>query len=782
MARVAVRWWIWLGGALLAVAGIWWAGMQVGFWNQPEVARTADTTPPTYIGRAACAECHAAQQASWTGSHHDLAMQEATAATVLGDFNDARFEYAGIVSEFFRRDGKFMVRTDGADGALADFEVRYVFGVTPLQQYLLELPGGRLQALSIAWDTRPVEQGGQRWFHLYPDEKIRHDDELHWTGLQQNWNYMCAECHSTNLQRNYDAAKRSYATTWSEIDVSCESCHGPGSNHVAWARDGSDASNSQSDSRGLVVQLDERRGVNWTIDAQTGKPARSAIRKTSRELDTCARCHSRRGQVWADFTAGRPIGDTHRVALLDPGLYFPDGQIHDEVYEYGSFLQSRMHQAGVSCSDCHEPHSLKLRADGDAVCMTCHQAAKYETPEHHHHEAGSTGSQCVECHMPGRNYMVVDHRRDHSLRVPRPDLAAATGSPDACTACHRGQKPEWAAGKLREWLGRPPAGLQDYAEILHAGDTTATGARERLLELAGDLGQPGIARASALQRLDRITGPEMLNAVGGLLRDPNPLVRRAAAAAHRLVPADLRAGLIAVLDDPVRDVRLEATPLVAEMPAGALQPAQASARDRAMAEYVASQEVNADRPESHVNLGLLHATTGRSAEAKSAFEHALTLDPRFTPAAVNLADLHRAQGQEADAEAVLRSNLATNPDGAALHHALGLLLVRTGRADAALTELQKAAELAPDAARYGYVHAVALEGAGQRAKAIRALRQVLVRHPNDRDTIWALASYQLESGDRRSAIEAIERLMALEPGDPNVHALAERAGIAVRGP
>jgi tetratricopeptide (TPR) repeat protein len=701
-------------------------------------------------------------------------MQEATPATVLGNFDNARFEYAGIASEFFRRDGKFMVRTDGADGELADFQVRYVFGVTPLQQYLLELPGGRLQALSIAWDTRPAEQGGQRWFHLYPDEKIRHDDELHWTGLQQNWNYMCAECHSTNLQRNYDAARRSYATTWSEIDVSCEACHGPGSNHVAWAKDGADASKSQAGSRGLAVQFDERRGVSWTIDAQTGKPARSTVRTTNRELDTCARCHSRRGQVWADYTPGRPIGDTHRVASLDPGLYFPDGQIHDEVYEYGSFLQSRMHQAGVSCSDCHEPHSLKLRADGDAVCMTCHQAAKYESTEHHHHEAGSAGSQCVECHMPGRNYMVVDHRRDHSLRVPRPDLAAATGSPDACTACHRGQKPEWAAGELREWLGRPPAGLQDYAEILHAGDTGAAGARERLLELAGDLRQPGIARASALQRLDRITGPEMLNVVDALLRDPNPLVRRAAASAYRLVPADLRAGLMAVLDDPVRDVRLEATPLVAEMPAGVLQPVQAAARDRAMAEYVASQQVNADRPESHLNLGLLYAATGRHAEARAAFEQAISIDPRFVPATVNLADLLRVMGAEAEAEAILRSGIEIGPGDAALHHALGLLLVRTGQPDAALAELKEAAERPPAEARYGYVYAVALENAGRRKEAIQVLRQVLVRHPNDRDTLWALASWLIAIGDRTQAAGIAGRLASLEPDDLDVQALVDR--------
>jgi tetratricopeptide (TPR) repeat protein len=769
------RWSIWASAGVIVIAGALWAGLQGGRLKPGGPHRGPASESRHYVGRTTCATCHAEQQAAWTGSHHDLAMQEVSADTVLGDFDDANFTHSGVTTRFFRRDGKYIVRTDGSDGALADFEVRYVFGVEPLQQYLLELPGGRLQALSIAWDTRPGEQGGQRWYHLYPDETIRHDDELHWTGMQQNWNHMCAECHSTNLKRNYDAVSRTYKTTWSEIDVSCESCHGPGSKHVAWARHGDAPNDNDDGNKGLIVRLDERRNAAWTISAASGKPVRSSPRSTSRELDICARCHSRRGQIWDDYVAGKPIGDTHRVALLDAGLYFPDGQIRDEVYEHGSFLQSRMHQAGVTCSDCHDPHSQKLRAPAGEVCLTCHQAAKYQNTGHHHHEARSTGSQCIECHMPGRTYMGIDNRRDHSLRIPRPDLAESTGAPDACTSCHKDRKSAWAAGMLREWHGSMPVGLQRYAEVLHDGDMAAAGVRPRLLALARDETQPGIARASALLRLDQIRGPNELNALGVLLRDRDPLVRRAAVSAHQSLPADARAGLLPALEDAIRDVRLDAVPLIAGIPAARLKPEQLATRDRAIAEYVASQQVNAERPESHVNLGLLWATLGRPADARAAYELALSLDPRFVPAAVNLADLHRSLGQESDAESVLARALESNPREPALHHAMGLLLVRTGRSPAALNELKLAAELPPGSARYAYVYAVALDGAGRRPEAIRILRASLRQQPNDRDTLWALTNWLLDEGKRAQALEFARQLASLEPDDPDVRTLLDRA-------
>ncbi|HHH43504.1 MAG TPA: hypothetical protein ENK49_05140, partial [Gammaproteobacteria bacterium] len=188
-----------------------------------------------FVGRPVCTACHTEQAVQWSGSNHDQAMQLATSHTVLGNFDNATFTNFGVTSSFFKKNGRFMVRTVGPDGKLKDYEIKYTFGVEPLQQYLVEFPGGRLQALSLAWDTRSKQQGGQRWFHLYPDENIAYDDELHWTRPSQNWNSMCAECHSTNLEKNYDPVTRTFATSWSEIDVSCEACHGPGSNHVRWA-------------------------------------------------------------------------------------------------------------------------------------------------------------------------------------------------------------------------------------------------------------------------------------------------------------------------------------------------------------------------------------------------------------------------------------------------------------------------------------------------------------------------------------------------------------------
>ncbi|MFM1873316.1 MAG: hypothetical protein RL398_2738, partial [Planctomycetota bacterium] len=407
----------------------------------------------TFVGRAACAQCHAAESAAYADSHHDLAMQPATAATVLGDFNGATFTHYDVTSTFFRDGDTFVVRTDGRYGVMRDFPVRFVFGVTPLQQYLIDIGEGRLQSLTIAWDSRSREAGGQRWYHLYPDERIPAGDELHWTGLQQNWNYMCAECHSTDLQKGYDAEQDSYTTTWHELDVSCEACHGPGSNHLAWARDPAAHQDlGKAAGKGFPVAFDERKNVAWGRDPATGNPVRSTPRTTQKELDTCARCHARRTTFTDEVVPGRPLLDTHLPALLTEGLYHANGLMQDEVYNYQSFLQSRMHMHGVTCSDCHEPHSGKLRAPGNAVCTQCHDP-RYERPEHHRHQPESAAAQCIACHMPTVTYMGVDPRHDHSFQIPRPDLTASTGAPNACNNCHQDRDPAWATAAIQGWHG-----------------------------------------------------------------------------------------------------------------------------------------------------------------------------------------------------------------------------------------------------------------------------------------------------------------------------------------
>jgi len=761
---------------LAAVIGL--AAVGAGVWrlvaDRPPGAPAASAPPraAAYVGVAACAQCHAGAAAAWADSQHARAMQVAGETTVLGDFADAKFTHGGITSTFFRRDGRFYVNTDGPDGRPADFEIEYTFGVAPLQQYLIALGGGRLQALGIAWDARPKAAGGGRWFHLYPERAPKPGDPLHWTGLDQNWNYQCADCHSTNLRKGYDATSRTYRTTWTDLNVGCEACHGPASNHLAWATKAGDWRRFERD-KGLVVALDERKGVGWAIDAASGNAARSRPRDTSREIDACARCHARRGQFSDAWHPGQPLGDAFRVSLIEPGLYHADGQQRDEVYTYGSFVQSRMNAKGVTCSDCHEPHSARPRAAGNAVCAQCHAAGKYDVPAHTHHAAGSAGAACAACHMPATTYMVVDPRRDHGFRIPRPDRTVALGVPNACNRCHTKETAQWAASALARWFPRPDPGFQTFAEALDAGDHGAPGAQALLIRIAEDRAQPAIARASAVQRLGRYPGADTLAAARNALSDPEPSVRAAAVGALSGADAPARAQWLApLLGDPVRLVRMDAARTLAGEPEALLPPDARMRFERALDEYVAAQHFNADRPEAHAALGSLHAARGATQDAAAAYGRALEIDPTFVQAALNLADLQRASGRESDAERTLRTTLARVPRSAAAHHALGLSLVRQKRTTEALAELARAAALAPEDARFAYVYGVALRDTSRRAEAIDALRAALARHPYDRDILFALALYERDSGAVARARERARLLRELEPRNRDFARLA----------
>jgi tetratricopeptide (TPR) repeat protein/cytochrome c553 len=776
--------WLALAAAIaLSAAGAWWLDA-----NRRAPAPSPAAAPPpaaapspvaaTYVGTAACAECHAKEHGAWQGSQHDRAMQPATEKTVLGDFAKAKFAFAATTSTFFRRDGKYFVNTDGPDGKPADFEIKYTFGVEPLQQYLIELPGGRLQALGLAWDTRPKAAGGERWFHLYPDRKLRAGDPLHWTGIDQNWNYQCADCHSTNLRKGYDEKAGAFKTNWADLNVGCEACHGPGSNHVAWAKKSGDWTRHES-GKGLAVALDERRGAAWALDAATGNAARSKPRESNREIETCARCHARRGQFSDDWRPGQPFADAFRAALLEPGLYHVDGQQRDEVYTYGSFLQSRMHARGVTCSDCHDPHSGKVRAPGNAACAQCHAPAKYDAGSHTHHPAGSKGAECAACHMPTATYMVVDPRHDHSFRIPRPDRTVALGVPNACYACHAKQSAQWAADAIAKWFPQARPGFQTFAEGFHAADRGAPGAQRALIGIAADRAQPAIVRASALQRLGRFPGPATLPTLRNTLNDSDPMVRSAAVNALAGADAATRVQLLArLLGDPVRLVRMDAARALAGDSEARLAPEDRKRFESALDEYVAAQRFNADRPEAQTALGTLEATRGRDAEAVAAYRKALALDPTYVQAALNLADLYRAVAREDEAERTLREALKRSPRSAPLHHALGLALVRQKRTDAALAELALAAKLAPEEPRFAYVYGVALYDTGKRAEAMKALQSALARHPYDRAILFALAAYERASGDVARARGRAQLLRELEPENRDYARLAAELGVA----
>ncbi len=719
--------------------------------------------PNQYVGQDVCAGCHPEQTVQWSGSHHDLAMQLATDSTVLGDFTNTKLTHFGVTSSFFKKNSKFMVRTEGADGKLEDFVIKYTFGVHPLQQYLIEFPGGRLQALSLAWDTRMKEQGGQRWFHLYSNEKIAHNDELHWTKLNQNWNSMCAECHSTRLEKNYDPISKTFSTTWSEINVSCEACHGPGSDHVAWA-DRKPGWEAQNANKGLQLLLDERKGIQWKINQESGKVYRSEIRTSDKEIEMCARCHSRRSPITRDYVHGERLLDHYFPMRLGEGMYFSDGQIEDEVYVYGSFVQSKMYQAGVTCSDCHEPHSLDLKSPGNGVCLQCHQADKYNDTGHHFHKPGQLGTSCAECHMPPRIYMVVDPRHDHSMRIPRPDLSVELGTPNACNHCHQDKSSQWAAEQVVNWYGRTPKGSQVYATMLHAARNEMPDAGNGLAVLIRDKQTPDIVRATALAEI----GPYLNRATFDVLTaghaDDNPMVRAATLTTLEAAPSKLQAGLAwRLLNDPVRAVRIEAARVLAAIPADEMAKDKRAMLENRINEYIESQLVMAERPGAQMNLGNLYVARGEADKAVTAYLTATTLDPRYVPGYINLAHFYGLRGEEVKAENILRQAARSIPDNGYLQHALGLSLVRQKRADEAVEALRLAARLNPKNARYLYVFAVALNSMGEPKQAIMVLQGAHNAHPNNVDILNALIAFNRDIGNHHAALTYARKLKLLSP-------------------
>lgn len=757
--------------------------------NGGPALRTQVPSAAGFVGSETCAGCHQAEAKLWNASQHKAAMQHATDRTVLGNFNDARFDYYGVRSRFFRKDGKFLVETDGADGKLAVFEVKYTFGIDPLQQYLVEFPDGRIQALSLAWDSRPQDKGGQRWFHLSPDEEIRHDDVLHWTRLNQNWNFMCAECHSTGLRKNYDAEVDRFATKWAEISVGCEACHGQGSRHADWARGQKSwwpFAKREDSSKGLLVRFDERHGVTWPIDPQTANAQRSAAPATLRkEVETCGLCHARRAGFHEDWIPGQWLSQTHVVEALARNTYHADGQIRDveEPYNYTPFKQSKMFAAGVTCSDCHEPHSSKLRFSGDAVCLQCHATGNYADAKHRHHAAVSPPPTCNSCHMQARTYMVVDHRHDHSFRVPRPDVSVKLGTPNACNGCHTDKPASWAAAAVEQWFGPAREGFQTYAAAFHAARTDTADGATLLAAVAADSNTPAIARASALSELASRISPANFAAARAGLADPDPVVRIGALEMLENLPAgQIWPWVSPLLADPVRGVRIRAVSVLAAVPGASQPPADRARFDAAAEEFVAAQRSNAERPEARTTLANFYRQRGLAADAETEYKAALKLSPQYPTAAIYLADLYRQLGRDGDGERALRAALAVAPRDAGLHHALGLALTRLKRPNDALSEFRRAAELEPADPRYQYVYAVALHSAGRSPEALARLKQAVTSHPANPDILSALISFSRLAGDAPAALGHAEQLAVITPDDGRLAALIQELRRATKSP
>src|SRR6266542_147831 len=731
-------------------AAIWFFVIRHRVANVPDFAPNTLKVEASYVDNQVCAECHQKDFQDWMGSDHQLAMGLPSDQLMRGDFNNSTFSNYGVTSRFFKGDGKFFVHTEAGDGSLADFEIKYTFGARPLQQYLIEFPGGRLQALGAAWNTNK-----QQWFHLYPNEKIKHDDPLHWTRLYQNWNLMCADCHSTNLKKNYDPQTETYKTTWDVINVSCQSCHGPGSAHVEWARRHEPRTSNKSEAIGLIVNL------------KSGDP--------HDQVTACLPCHTRRTRLTADDWSGRPLLDTFLPALLSEQLYYADGQILEEDYEYGSFLQTKMYDDGVRCVDCHHAHTLKLKAEGNALCVQCHSERAdrrfpklipkvYDTPAHHFHKPDSPGAQCVECHMPAKNYMVVDPRRDHSFRIPRPDLTIKIGTPNACNACHKDKTPRWAADAVAKWYGPNRRQEPHYGEIIAAARAGKPEAVPKLIALVRDKNISAIVRATAVELMQSY-GPELNQAMIDATKDPEQLVRVTAVdGLDRLTPDEKLSVGTLVVTDPIRAVRIEAARVLTGAPTDRLEPAHRQAFESALAEYRLAQIYNSDIPSGNLNLALIETNLKQFDSAIEHYKTAIRLDPDFVPARVNLGNLYNQLGRNQDAEREFREAIARSPNNGELRYSLGLLLAEEKRVDESIAELGQAAKLMPDRSRVQYNYALSLQQSGKIKEAEAVWLKAYSLNPQDPELVNALAVFYAQQEKWSQALPYAQTLVKLTGG------------------
>lgn len=743
---------------LMIIGCIFMAGIFLWLNKQPSVLGEA-----TFVGRESCIACHSEQAKLWQGSHHDKAMAHASGESVLGDFNNVSYTHDQVTTRFFKKGETFWTNSQGPDGKMHDYEIKYTFGYHPLQQYLVEFPGGRLQCLTVAWDVV-----AKKWYHLYPNEHIPAGDELHWTGLNFNWNHMCAECHSTNISKNYDSKTDTFKTEWSEINVSCEACHGPGGAHLTWANSPSDYPEVKH--KGLVVPFNAYD--NHALDSHDNVF----------EVDQCARCHSRRGQIVNHDPRGAEEGysftDHFAPATLQESLYYPDGQIQDEVYVYGSFVQSKMYHNNVRCSDCHDPHSLKPILEGNQLCIRCHVDPKFDTPAHHHHTQGSTGAKCVNCHMPETAFMVIDDRRDHKMRIPRPDLSDKIGSPNACVQCHKDKDNQWATTAFHSWTVdkyKTEKQANHFGELFALARSFAPNVEQPLTALINAQETPSIVRATAVELLGRSLTPSVIETLIKQLNNIDPVVKQQAIASLMVLPEeDLINHISPLLTDQSRLVRVEAATALAAVAHSKFSSIQKAAFDNAYKEYMHRLQTNLDRPESHMNYGVLYIRQGKKDLAVESYKRCIAMSPHFLAAYFNLSTLYAQMEQNDKALVILTTLVKIAPDNGDAHYSMGLLLSQLNDSVEAMTHLAKAAELLPMRPRVHYNYALSLEQEGQLREAMQVCVGFLERDDRHIGLLQSLVRLHMKMGTPQIALPYAKRIMQLMPNHPEAGAALQQ--------
>lgn len=706
-----------------------------------------------HVGAEACAECHQEAHGKWKESHHYHAMELPSEQTVRADFNNSIFENYGVTTKFFKNGEKYLVETENQEGEMEVFEVAYTFGWEPLQQYLVKFPDGRMQVLPTCWDVEKKE-----WYHLYPDERIAPSDPLFWTRSLQNWDHMCADCHSTNLRKKFDDATQTFSTAYSEINVSCESCHGPGREHVDHARAGNGF---------LGMPNFALADINSSNVAQ---------------IEACAKCHARRSFVHPGHHAGNSFLDHFLPEVVQPWspdmqvpTYHVDGQIDDEVYVYGSYTQSKMFHQGVKCIDCHDPHTVKLHSYDNQLCTRCHVPTDknplgFDTPAHHFHPMDTAGAKCVECHMPHKTYMGIDERRDHSIRIPRPDLSVKFGSPNACNQCHQDKDAQWASDAVAQFKGPDRPKEARHPAAFHAFRTGNPEAEKLLLDTCQDAESPAFTRAGAMLALRAFISDVSFEEAKRSLDSNQSVIRVAALSKLEGLPvSEAFPELVEMLEDPIRSVRTEAARLLSRASPGLFTTEGRKLFESVLEELKLRYTSNLDRPESHLSLGILAENQNLPQEAEAYYRQAIRREDTYVPARMNLATLLNKRGKNKEAEKWLREAARLQPTWGQIHYSLGLLLAENPqRIPESIRSLERAAAYWQENPRVHNNLAIAYWQNRQFDQAIHSFRSAIQLHPSNPEYLQNLVQLLSQQQRWREAVPYAENMVRLLPENQEV--------------
>ncbi|MBI2926189.1 MAG: tetratricopeptide repeat protein [Verrucomicrobia bacterium] len=733
-------------------------------------AQPADTVLfAAYAGSDSCRDCHKEAYERWKNSNHALAERAVDATLDRSAFDPPRtFKHGSQSSEARIAGERLEIVTTGLGGERKVFPVERVIGVHPLRQFLIAAPGGRYQVTELATD--PVRGD---WFDVFGEEDRQPGEWGHWTGRGMNWNTMCAACHNTRVLKSYEPATDTFNTHMAERGVGCEACHGPMAEHVTWQRKlgSSRREEAHSDLKSQISNLKSQNQILLSSPA----PKDPTIRRLDKDqmLTVCGSCHARRAELTSDFKPGDHFFDHFLLTIPDEtDVFYPDGQVREEDYEFTSFLGSRMHAAGVRCGDCHEPHSAKLSLKGNDLCLRCHSpplqpAPKIEPVAHSHHAADSTGNRCVECHMPTTVYMQRHARHDHGFTIPDPLLTKQHGIPNACNRCHADRSVDWAIEAAEKWYGaRMARPSRARAQVIAQARDGNRATVEQLVKLAREE-KISLWRAVATGFLRHWPQePTVVRALAERAADPDPLVRSLAARAldplAALPDEPVQSTLRRLREDPVRAVRIEAA---------------WAARAKLDTNSVAGRDLwgylrhNADLPSALLQAGVFHSDRGQNEAALAFFQRAVSWDGGSAPLRHALALALSAQGKPDDAVRELEAACRLAPRDAEYRFQLGLALNEAGRLRGAIAALEEATKLDLQFAKAWYNLGLAYSAQEQPERALEALVRAESVDATSAQIPYARATILVRLGRLDEARVAARRALELEPSFADAAAL-----------